>query len=199
MMILLTIQSIPCYKPIHLERGRKHTSICLNLILFTDINLFTSRGDGNLSVPCINIHWVFWYKPIYLERERKLKGWLHISIYRTILIQTYIPREGTKTMMILLTIQSIPCYKPIHLERGRKHTSICLNLILFTDINLFTSRGDGNLSVPCINIHWVFWYKPIYLERERKLKGWLHISIYRTILIQTYIPREGTKTGPHLT
>ena len=109
-------------------------------------------------------------------------------------IWTYLPREETETMMILLTIQSIPCYKPIHLESGRKHTSICLNLILFTDINLFTSRGDGNLSVPCINIHWVFWYKPIYLERERKLKGWLHISIYRTILIQTYIPREGTET-----
>lgn len=72
-------------------------------------------------------------------------------------------------MMTLLTIQSIPCYKPIYLGRGRKPSirkdSVVQNL---TDISLFTSRGDGNLFESVSSFPFNEGYKPIYLARGRK-------------------------------
>ena len=98
MMTLLTIQSIPCYKPIYLGRGRKPSirkdSVVQNL---TDISLFTSRGDGNLFESVSSFPFNEGYKPIYLARGRK-------QFYR-------------HRYMIVCFDQ----YKPICLARGRKH------------------------------------------------------------------------------
>ena len=38
-------------------------------------------------------------------------------------------------------------YKPIHLERGRKHFEDTVKVCIRIDINLFTSRGDGNSAM----------------------------------------------------
>lgn len=129
MMTLLTIQSIPCYKPIYLGRGRKPSirkdSVVQNL---TDISLFTSRGDGNLFESVSSFPFNEGYKPIYLARGRK-------QFYR-------------HRYMIVCFDQ----YKPICLARGRKHLKFSITFHNFPDINLSTSRGDGNnlLKVPLL-------------------------------------------------
>ena len=134
------------YKPIYLARGRKRiinpfiilSSADINLytsrgdgnklwesyiklVLWFDINLYTSRGDGNFCViKCHRTPPLNWYKPIYLERGRKPICWFSW------------PKKSFG-------------YKPIYLERGRKPNSrLSSSPFLKPDINLYTSRGDGN-------------------------------------------------------
>lgn len=92
---------------------------------FRDINLTTSRGDGNVAV---------------INSDNSFNTDINLSTLRG---------DGN-TLSPSFTGISSGRYKPIYLGRGRKHTSICLNLILFTDITLFTSRGDENLKVVVI-------------------------------------------------
>ena len=66
-------------------------------------------------------HKIWGYKPIYLERGRKLA--VHPEY-----------------------IVSFTRYKPIYLERGRKPTGAGANAFGVSDINLSTSRGDGNFD-----------------------------------------------------
>ena len=61
-------------------------------------------------------------------------------------IYTYSPREGTETENLQFVPKNFDRYKPIYLERGRKPASRGYGLKMVTiDINLCSSRGDGNL------------------------------------------------------
>ena len=60
-------------------------------------------------------------------------------------------------------------YKPNYLERGRKRVlRICVHFLPMMDINLITSRGDGNKLVFINYEGFKSGYKPNYLERGRK-------------------------------
>ena len=132
-----------------------------------DINLSASRGDGNLQLFSVVVKSLPGYKPIYLER-------------------------GRKRIAQASSLEKFLRYKPIYLARGRKQIVPELFVIIYVDINLstsrgdenvnsadidldkaldinlFTSRGDGN-TLPALSAVYTLGYKPIYLERGRKL------------------------------
>ena len=83
-----------------------------------DINLYTPRGDGNVS--------------------RKLFVTSFMSD-----INSY-TSKGDGNTPVPIQISRYVRYKPIYLERGRKRTLFQGFVIITTDINLTTSRGDGN-------------------------------------------------------
>ena len=86
----------------------------------SDINLFTSKGDGNFLI----------------ERMARKVVVKDINLFTS-------KGDGNVTTWKASAIGS-ERYKPIYLERGRKRIGTSTTTNLFLDINLFTSKGDGN-------------------------------------------------------
>ena len=109
------------YKPNYLERGRKQRQriYCHQQLL--DINLITSRGDGN---------------PIRGSWKTRLMSDINL-----------ITSRGDGNPSYNFSNSFFFGYKPNYLERGRKRVlRICVHFLPMMDINLITSRGDGNQS-----------------------------------------------------
>ena len=120
-MVPFTRSNCSGYKPIYLERGRKLSSLLYpSKPASVDINLFTSRGDGN---------------PRILSPYRgSCRSDINLSTSR-----------GDGNVVGFSLLLEIVRYKPIYLARGRKRFWV-LHVVSFVieDIHLFTSRGDGS-------------------------------------------------------
>ena len=108
------------------------------------MNLYTSRGDGNCSNSLSLISEYPWYEPLYLERGRKLAT-CDKPQADFIVIWTFIPREGTETVSEFEALWSVTTDINLFTSRGDGNSSAMALCPKSPDINLFTSRGDGNL------------------------------------------------------
>ena len=98
--------------------GNWITTVSIGRLTTRDINLYTSRGDGNsmFESPC------------------GLLGSLDTNLYTS---------RGDGNLQSSLNRSTILRYKPIYLERGRKLEFLPISVCeLYFDINLYTSRGD---------------------------------------------------------
>ena len=146
------------------SRGDGNSFFLLPLSQFwPDINLSTSRGDGNYTLVFIYNNQFHRYKPIYLERGRKPDFLLcNVCKYPDINLST---SRGDGNNIIFHSQSPIPT----------------------KDINLSTSRGDGNSLCLTTKRTIILGYKPIYLERGRKQKysGCLGFFLFSDINLST--------------
>ena len=131
------------YKPIYLERGRKRSTPLFLRHEFSDINLFTSRGDGNSPKLILLFVFVIDINLFTSRGDGNILLVIDILLYSD--INLFTSRGDGNFAQVLNMRQLCFRYKPIYLERGRKQSifSEC-NELLVSDINLHTSREDGN-------------------------------------------------------
>ena len=127
---------------------------------YLDMNLYTSRGDGNHFLEQLTWNVIIRYEPLYLERGRKQPISQALVCENIIDMNLYTSRGDGN---------SLPASS--HTWRWR-------------DMNLYTSRGDGN-SLKNSMRSWLFGYEPLYLERGRKpaifvfsAKSWNDMNLY---------------------